>query len=114
MADRTIRVLSNLAAGATDTTDSPVIPNGRTLTISRFGGADVNLGDNKSSAYLLQFGTVGSFVDLGVIALTGNTIELAIGVSVLGNGAKFLRITRQNNSASLKRCPVWVRGYDNV
>jgi len=114
VADRAIRIFSTLAAGATDTTDSAVIPNGRKLTVTKFGAGDINLGDNKSTAYLLQWGTVGSFIELAALAFTGSTDELPVDVTVVGNGAKFLRITRQNNSASAKRCPVWIKGYDNA
>jgi hypothetical protein len=112
MSARNLKVLTTLGAGATDTNDTPAIPAGKTLTVTKFGAADINMGDSKSSAYLLQWGIVGSFIEIGAIALTGNTFELSLNEQLLGNGAKFLRITRQNNSASLKRCPVWVKGYD--
>jgi len=114
MADRSKKILTNLAAGTSDTTDLAPIANGKTLVITKFGGADINLGDNKSSAYLLQWGVVGSFIEVAAIALTGNTFEYQLSEPLIGNGVKFIRITRQNNSASLKRCPVWVKGYDNT
>jgi hypothetical protein len=112
MANRDKFILSNLNAGAVDTTDT-VIPAGKKVLIKKFGGGDINLGDSKSSAYLLQWGTVGSFTDLAALAFTGNTNEVEVNQSFVGDGTKFLRITRQNNSASNKRCPVWVRAYDN-
>jgi hypothetical protein len=112
--NRSVKILTTLAAGAVDVTDSAPIANGKTITVTKFGGGDINLGDNKSSAYLLQWGIVGSFIELGALAFTGNTNEIAIDEQLVGNGAKFIRITRQNNSASIKRCPVWVKGYDNT
>ncbi len=114
MSTRNLKVLTTLAAAGTDTNDTAPVASGRTLTVTKFGGADINMGDSKSSAYLLQWGVVGSFIELGAIALTGNTFELSLNEQLVGNGAKFLRITRQNNSATLKRCPVWVKGYDNT
>lgn len=114
MSARNLKILTPLAAGANDVTDSAPIPNGKTLIITKFGAADSNRGDNKSSDYLLQWGIVGSFIEIQVITLTGNTVEIPLNEQLVGNGAKFLRITRVNNSATAKRCPVWVKGYDNT
>lgn len=105
------QILTNLTAGSTDTNDSSPIPNGKIVMITAFGGADINLGDSKSSAYLLQWGTVGAFTDIAAIAFTGGTFEYKMNASFLGDGSKFFRIMRQNNSASNKRCPVWVKGF---
>lgn len=104
--------LTTLAAGGIDNTDSAVIPVGKTVVITHFGGADINAGDHKSSAYLLQWGTVGSFEELSAIALTGNTYQQELSRELVGDGAKFVRVTRQNTSATLKRCPFWVKAYD--
>lgn len=112
MADRTRILLTTLAAGATDNTDSVPIPAGRKFMIKEFGACGIIDTDNKSSLYLLQWGTVGSFEDIRAISATGDTITLQVNKQFIGDGVKFLRITRQNPSATAKRCPFWVVAYD--
>lgn len=113
MSDRTKIIISTLGAGATDTTDIGPIPNGKRFIIKEFGAGSGIDTDNKSGQYLLQWGTVGSFVDIRAIVITGNTVSLPINREFVGDGSKFLRITRVNPSATPKRCPVWVVAYDS-
>jgi len=111
LADVVRTVLTTLAASGSDANDTPPVPSGVAAVVTVFGGADINLGDGKSSAYLLQWGTVGSFQDVAVVSVSGNTFEQRIDQSFLGDGQKFFRIMRQNNSSFAKRCPVWLKGY---
>ena len=113
--DRTIKIFSNLNSASSDTTDSPPIPAGKILVVSRIGGLDINVGNNRSSFYLFQWGTVGAFSIFGAISVTGATMEIALREQLVGNGSKFIRITRQNNelvATPAKRCPCWIKGYD--
>jgi len=112
MADRTVIKLSILAAGATDTTDIGPIAVGKRFIIKEFGASGAVDTDNKSSLYLLQWGVVGTFEDIRAISVTGNTVLLPIGKQFIGDGVKFIRITRQNPSATAKRCPFWLVAYD--
>jgi len=112
MADRRILLLNNVNAGATVNLDGSPILNGKKLIMIKAGGADINMGDNKSSAYLVQWGIVGNFEEIIVFALTGNTVEIIINREFIGDGIKFMRITRQNNSSTTKRLPFWLHAYD--
>jgi hypothetical protein len=112
MAERTRVIISSLGAGATDTTDIGPIPSGKRFIIKEFGAGGVVDTDNRSSLYLLQWGTVGSFEDIRAISVSGTTVCLNIGKEFTGDGAKFLRITRVNTSITAKRCPVWVVAFD--
>jgi len=109
---RDLLKLSNVTVGNTDNIDTGIIPTGNKLIITRFGAADVNIGDNKSSLFILKWGVVGSFDELAVISLCGDTFEYAMKEQLIGDGVKFLRISRSHQSASDKRCPVWVKAYD--
>ena len=112
MAERTKIIISTLAAGATDTTDIGPIPAGKKFTVKEFGAGGVIETDNKSSLYLLQWGVVGNFQDIRAITVTGTTVALPLMHEFLGDGVKFLRITRINPSITSKRCPVWIVGFD--
>ena len=111
MADRTIKRFNSIPSG-TDTFNSPAIPNGKRLRITKIGGADINNGDNKSSVFVVQFGSGGSFDEIAVFSLTGSTYEFEVKEDLIGDGVKFIRLVRQNNSTSAKRVMLWVRGYD--
>ena len=112
MADRTKIVTSSLASGGTDTTDIGPIPLNKKFVIKEFGAIGIIDTDSKSTVYLLQWGVVGNFEDVRAIGVTGNTVALQIGKQFTGDGTKFLRVTRQNPSATAKRCPFWIVAYD--
>ena len=117
MADRTLKNLSSLAAGGTDNTDSPAIPAGKVVRLVELIAGDINTGpagvaDHKSSGYVVQFGIVGTFTEIAFAAMTGNTIRLELKDELVGDGAKFVRVVRQNNSGVAKRCPFILRAYD--
>jgi len=112
MADRTKVVLSSLGIGANDVTDIGPIPVGKKFFIKEFGAGGIIDTDNKSSLYLLQWGVVGSFEEVRFISATGTTICLQVNKQFTGDGVKFLRVTRQNPSATAKRCPFWIVAYD--
>jgi hypothetical protein len=113
--NRDITKLNTLTALSNDNVDGAAIPAGKKLTISKFGAADINLGDNKSSYYILRWGNPGvGFEELAVISVTGGTYEFNLKMERTGDGTKFLRIQRNNNSLVDKRCSAWVKAYDNV
>lgn len=112
MADRTIKKFSSVPATTTDTFNSGVIPAGKKLYIIKIGGADLNTGDNKSSLFVVQFGSGAAFDEIAVFTATGSAYEFDVKEELLGDGVKFLRLTRQNNSAVAKRIMLWVKGYD--
>jgi len=112
MANRTIKVLNSVAAGAIVNTDSPAIPSGKILRFQKLVISEQNLGSNISSGILVQWGTVGAFEELAAGFVTGSTVEIAINEERTGDGVKFISITRQNNSAAAKRIIAWLSVYD--
>lgn len=112
MADRTIKQFASVPATSTATFDSVAIPSGKILRVVRIGGAAKNTGDNISSTLAVQFGIVGSFTELAVFECCGNTFEFEVKEELVGDGVKFLRLSRQNGSSVAKRIILWVKGYD--
>lgn len=96
-----------VAATTTETKTYPAVPDGKTVVLKMFGAADINNGDNKSSVYILQWGSAGSFQTIRVLALTGNTQDIEMKRPLRGDGTKFLRVLSQNNSSSSKELVFW-------
>lgn len=114
-ADRTLKKLSNLSGGASDNTDSPAIPSGKSVVLKSLLVADAiqaSSADQRSCAYLVQFGTPGAFTEIVFAAVSGNTVKLDIDDELIGDGSKFVRVTRQNFTALSKRCPFILKAYD--
>jgi len=110
---RDFRKLSDVTTGTTDNVNGDPIPAGKTLVIRKFGAADIAIGDGKSSLYILKWGSAGNFIDVAVISVMGNTFEYELKEQLVGDGVKFLRVTRSHQSAVDKRCPFWVKASDN-
>ena len=101
--------VSNLNSGSQDVIEYPnAIPNGKIWVIGCFGGIDINLGDSKSSVYILRFGTD----ILSAISLSGNTKELTIHKEIIGDGTKKLNVVRQNKSGFNKDLVFWVKAQE--
>jgi len=101
---------SNVGANSNDTVGiAQAIPSGDVWVITRFGAADINMGDNKSSIYTLQYG--GEVLDGALIVVTGSTITLNENWEMVGDGVKKIEITRKNTSASVKQMPTWIVAY---
>jgi len=101
-----------VAAGATIDEDLPALAPNKNIVLKQFGAIDINNGDNKSSVYILQWGSPGSFEILKVLSLTGATQETAFGKGHVleGDGTKFLRMKCTNTSGSPKDLVAWVEG----
>ena len=98
-----------LAGGANDNIEYPVaIPIGKTWVIKEFGAVDQNNGDNKSSVYLLRFGTQ----EIKAICLSGNTHELKMDYEIIGNGTDKVNVIRKNLSTSDKELAFWIRASE--
>lgn len=109
MSEKSLVVVSSLGAGLNDVVEYPVaIPNGEKWVIRVFGAADINLGDNKSTAYILRFGTD---ILQPIITVTGNTYESRTNREVIGDGTKKVNVVRQNKSGFTKDCPFWIKAY---
>jgi len=106
------RILKNekLSAGSSGNKDFPPIPSKKTLKLRSFGAADINMGDNKSSVWVLQWGAIGNFETIRVLSLTGFTKEILFKRELIGDGVKFLRVKCINNSGFEKDLPFWVEG----
>jgi len=107
MAEKNIVITSIVGAGLNSTYDFPIILNGVVWMVTHFGAADMNLGDNKSSVYVLKW---GSDIER-IISLTGNTSEIALNKEFTGDGVKKLSILRMNKSGFDKQLPCWIRAY---
>lgn len=114
MADRSLEIYSVVNAGQSDTVSSAAIPNGMQVLIDRAIFSDINMGDNKSTTYAIEYGSGGAFSLIMAFAVTGDTRELKINKTVTGDGTKVLRLTRTNNSATNKRCPCIIVIYDRL
>jgi hypothetical protein len=105
--NKTWIVVSTLAAGANDNPEAPAIPADETWMIRDFKAADIDFGDNKSSVYVLRFGTdIMEF-----ISLTGNTMVIPVNEELTGDGSKKLNVMRYNNSGHPKQMPFKVTAY---
>jgi len=101
--------VSTLASGTQDVINYPdAIPNSKKWVINKFGAVDVNLGDSKSSVYILRFGTD----IITIISVTGNTYEVNINKEIIGDGVKKINVVRQNKSGHGKDMGFWVRAYE--
>jgi len=96
--------------GASEPFEFPkAVPAGERWTIKAFGAADINTGDNKSSVFILRFGTE----IVRILSLTGNTRELPIMETIEGDGTKKVSIERINTSSEAKRLPCWLLAFKN-
>ena len=86
----------------------PIIPSGDTWKLDMFGAMDINFGDNKSSVYILQFGSTGSWTTVRVISVTGTTTDMDIFKEFTGNGTKRFRVIMINNSGTNKDLAFWM------
>jgi len=101
-------VTSSLGAGANDNPEYPsAIPNGETWMIEDFRAGDINLGDNKSSWYVLRFGT--EIIEF--ISVTGNTQTVKVDQEFTGDGTKKINVLRFNESGFAKKCGFKVMAY---
>lgn len=96
------------AGVATFTKDSPIVPNGKNLAINTFRGCCPDIGDGIDGIMVLQWGTVGSFVELAVGC---HQFDYLLKIEVQGNASKFLRLLRfVPASSSDRRVFAQVRG----
>jgi len=109
--NKNIVVASTLNGGANDIIEhGSAVPVGQVWFMKKFGAADVNLGDNKSSVYVLRFGTE----IIKIISVTGNTQEIEVAQEIIGDGTKKVNVMRYNNSGQNKQCPFWITAYERL
>lgn len=105
-------IITSVGAGVMDDVMSyPVIPAKKTFVIKLFGGADINMGDNKSSVWILQYGKNEAWDTIRILALTGCTKDLLMKYPLIGDGTRNVRIIRRNYSGTTKELPCWIE-YD--
>ena len=108
MAEKNFIITSTVAANSQDIVEHPMaIPSGKLWVIRKFGAADINLGDSKSTVYVLRFGTE----ILRIISVTGNTYEPDFRFELTGDGSSKINVVRQNKSGFEKICPFWVSAF---
>jgi hypothetical protein len=84
--------------------NTPVIPDGKVLTLREFGGTDPGIGDNIHSEMALQWGSSGSWV---TVRAGTRHFHFDRPVQFVGDGVKRFRFIRINNSAVAKKIIVW-------
>ena len=97
-----------IAGGANANEVSPIVPNGKTFWVKKFGCFDPNTGDNIDSIILIQWGSTGSWNTIR--AAGGGTHEFEINSLFLGDGTKRFRILIQNKSGDEKTYGAWFSG----
>lgn len=76
-----------------DIWDSPVIPDGRVVTVKLFGGSVSDAGASAPCKFALLWGTAGSFTPVRGAMATMQWENLG---DFVGDGSKHFRIVREN------------------
>ena len=97
MSNNKDKILTDIInAGGQNVHNFPVIPPGKIWVIKEFGAADINLGDNISTIYVLRWD--GQAVPGFAFSLTGTTYSNQSPIEFEGDGTKKLSIYRKNYS----------------
>lgn len=105
MNDKTFIEISKVGAGQNDTIELPIIPLGDTWMLDMFLVSDINVGDNKSSFYILKWGED----NILPASVTGDTFALHISKDFTGDGQKRFSVVRYNTSTQEKNMPFVIR-----
>jgi len=100
-----------VAANGQDVQELAVIPNGEVWRITRFGGSEVGTGDGKASVIVLQLFDGSAWQTIRGFGVVSTAVEVDLARDVRGDGAKKLRVVRQNKSAAAKQIIAWVEGF---
>jgi hypothetical protein len=111
MSDKRLFHSESIGAGANNNYDFTPFTIGERVFIENFGALDRALdASGKGSAFILQWGSGGSFTEMGAIALVGNTFVAEIKKELIGDGIKFLRVRQFNDSTTGKQVMWWLKG----
>ena len=108
MANKSSIITQNIAASGNEIIESPVVPNGKTWIIKKFGGAVPNAGDNYSGNIILRFGTT----IIRILTLCGSSNEISLNKEITGNGSDKLNVLLQNPSNIQKTFAFWYDAYE--
>ena len=86
------------------------IDNKKNCKLKFFGAVDINMGDSKSSVWVLQWGSGTSWETIKILSLTGNTKNLELDRVFEGDGVKKFRVIRRNYSSTNKELAFWIEG----
>ena len=98
-------VIEGSAAVGNNVTTFPIIPNGKTVRVRKFGGFDPDIGDNKCGFITLQWGNGGGWETIRAGGC--GSFEFVLLRDFVGDGVKRHRIIRTNNSVSAKDMVAW-------
>ena len=98
-------VEENVAATSNHVETFPIVPNGSTVRLRKFGGFDPNIGDNICGYITLQWGNGGSFETIRSGGC--GSFEFQIARDFVGDGSKRFRIVLSNNSLTAKDMIAW-------
>lgn len=86
---------------------NPVQVN-RKCHLEYFGAIDMADGTGLGSVYILQWGSGSTWEDLRVISLVGDTAEIKIDRTFLGNGVNRFRVIMRNDG-NIKDLVFWIK-----
>ena len=99
---------NDVAAGGQSTENFTITPDKKSFVPRAFGGADINLGNNKSSIYILEWGTPGSFDTVAIVSATGTTESTILKEQYEGDGVKYARVILMNTDSAAKDLVCWL------
>jgi hypothetical protein len=92
-------------ANSTKIDNTPIIPDGKALTLREFGGTDPGIGDNIHSEMALQWGSGAGGWE--TVRAGTRHFNFTIPREYVGDGVKRFRFIRINKSATAKKIVVW-------
>lgn len=104
-------ILDNSVGSTTTVTDlGPIIPNGKTVRLTSFGGYDPVGSDGIGGIISLQWGSATNWLTIRAGGFGTFDFEWEKGIEFIGDGAKRFRIVRQNRSSVAKVMVAWLTG----
>lgn len=102
-------ILDNSVGASTSATDpSPIIPNGKTVRLTSFGGYDPIGSDGVGGIISLQWGSASSWLTIRAGGFGTFDFNWDKGIDFNGDGTKRFRIVRQNRSSVAKVMVAWL------
>lgn len=112
MAKKDASFSDSVVKKTTVNSDLAPIPSGKKWKLVEITICDINTGDNQSSTFEILFGSGVTFESIRLLSITGNTYVFPLNMDLDGNGVKFIRITRTNNSNTDKRLPFYLKAFE--
>jgi len=108
--DKTMKKFTDVTAGTMNdlTEHDEVVPSGKKWVLQQFSAGDINYGNNKSSGYIIRFGTE----ILRFFVYTGNSERVNLAIEITGNGVDKINVMRRNYDTVNKPLPFVLEMYE--